>query len=76
MDHAKTMLDNVQFCTDPYDCAQQAEALVIVTEWDAYRALDFKRLKSTVATPRIIDLRNIYRRSDIIRTGFDYYGIG
>ena len=76
MDHAKTMLDNVQFCTDPYDCAKQAEALVIVTEWDAYRALDFKRLKSTVATPRIIDLRNIYRRSDILRTGFDYYGIG
>ena len=76
MDHAKTMLDNVQFCNDPYDCAQQAEALVIVTEWDAYRALDFKRLKATVATPRIIDLRNIYRRSDIIRTGFDYYGIG
>ncbi|NBS03200.1 MAG: UDP-glucose 6-dehydrogenase, partial [Rhizobiales bacterium] len=56
--------------------ATQAEALVIVTEWDAYRALDFKRLKATVATPRIIDLRNIYRRSDIIRTGFDYYGIG
>ena len=76
MDHAKTMLDNVHFCTDPYDCAKQAEALVIVTEWDAYRALDFKRLKSTVATPRIIDLRNIYRRSDILRTGFDYYGIG
>ena len=76
MDHAKTMLDHVTFCTDPYDCAQQAEALVIVTEWDAYRALDFKRLKSTVATPRIIDLRNIYRRSDILRTGFDYYGIG
>jgi len=76
MEHARTMLDNVHFCTDPYDCAKQAEALVIVTEWDAYRALDFKRLKSTVATPRIIDLRNIYRRSDILRTGFDYYGIG
>ena len=76
MEHARTMLDNVHFCTDPYDCARQAEALVIVTEWDAYRALDFKRLKTTVATPRIIDLRNIYRRSDIIRTGFDYFGIG
>ena len=76
MEHARTMLDNVHFCTDPYDCATQAEALVIVTEWDAYRALDFKRLKATVATPRIIDLRNIYRRSDILRTGFDYYGIG
>ena len=76
MDHAKTMLDHVTFCTDPYDCAQQAEALVIVTEWDAYRALDFKRLRAIVYTPRIIDLRNIYRRSDILRTGFDYYGIG
>jgi UDPglucose 6-dehydrogenase len=76
MDHAKTMLPDVTFCTDAYDCAKAAEAVVIVTEWDAYRALDFKRLKNTVATPRIIDLRNIYRRSDIIRTGFEYYGIG
>lgn len=76
MDHAKTMLEQVTFCQDAYDCAKQAEAVVIVTEWDAYRALDFKRLKSIVAAPRIIDLRNIYRRSEIIRTGFEYYGIG
>ena len=53
-----------------------AEALVIVTEWDAFRALDFKRLAELMASPSIVDLRNVYRPEDVRRRGFRYVGVG
>lgn len=76
MEHAKTMLDDVQFCDDAYQAAQAADAIVIVTEWDTYRALDLAHLKEVVKTPILVDLRNIYRSSEMIRHGFTYIGIG
>lgn len=76
MEHAKTMLENVTFCNDAYEAAHQADAAVIVTEWDAYRALDFAQLKEAMQSPVLVDLRNIYRSSEMARHGFSYIGIG
>jgi UDPglucose 6-dehydrogenase len=76
MDQARELLTDVEFCTDPYDCAQGAEALVIVTEWDSFRALDLKRIAGVMASPSIVDLRNVYRADDVRRRGFRYVGVG
>ena len=53
-----------------------ADALVIVTEWDAFRALDLDRVKSLLATPVLVDLRNIYVREQVEALGFRYSGVG
>jgi len=76
MEPAKPLLPNVTFCDDAYSCAENASALVIVTEWEQFRALDFKRLQATMARPVLVDLRNIYRAEEITRHGFFYEGIG
>ena len=76
MSGASSMLDNVTFSIDPYDAATGAEALVIVTEWDAFRALDFERLKDVMLRPVLVDLRNIYSRGDVARHGFYYVSVG
>jgi UDPglucose 6-dehydrogenase len=76
MDQARARLPDVTLCADPYECARGAEALVIVTEWDAFRALDFKRLAELMASPSIVDLRNVYRPEDVRRRGFRYVGVG
>ena len=76
MEQAKPMMSDVTFCGDAYECAQGASALVIVTEWEQFRALDFPRLKKTMVKPVLIDLRNIYLPDDVARHGFAYESIG
>src|SRR5471032_2223806 len=76
MEQAKPMMTNVSFCNDAYSCAEGASALVIVTEWEQFRALDFKRLKTVMAMPVLIDLRNIYLPEEVARHGFVYESIG
>ncbi|MCJ2033787.1 UDP binding domain-containing protein, partial [Methylobacterium sp. J-068] len=61
---------------DAYDCAQGADAVVIVTEWNAFRALDFARLRAAMTAPVMVDLRNVYKVHDLERLGFHYTGIG
>ncbi|MGE3244714.1 MAG: UDP-glucose/GDP-mannose dehydrogenase family protein [Beijerinckiaceae bacterium] len=73
---AKPLLPAIEYCDDPYECARDADAIVIVTEWDAFRALNLDRLKSALKTPLVIDLRNIYRPEDMSRRGFRYVSIG
>jgi UDPglucose 6-dehydrogenase len=73
---AKAVMNNVTFCGDPYSCAEGASALVIVTEWEQFRALDFRRLKSIMERPVLVDLRNIYRAGEIARHGFVYESVG
>ena len=73
---AKDELPGATFATDPYDCAAGADALVIVTEWDMFRALDLSRIKSLLAKPNFIDLRNIYDPDDVEAAGLTYTGIG
>ncbi len=76
MEQAKPLMSNVMFFDNAYSCAEGASALVIVTEWEQFRALDFKRLKATMASPVLIDLRNIYRAEEIARHGFVYESVG
>lgn len=76
MEAAREYLPDVQFGADPYEIADGADAVVLVTEWDAFRALDFPRLKSLMREPLLVDLRNVYRRDRIARYGFRYVSIG
>ena len=76
MEQAKGYIDKVTFCDDAYDCAQGASALVIVTEWEQFRALDFVRLKEIMAQPVLVDLRNIYSADEVARHGFVYESVG
>ena len=76
MDEAKEMLENVTFHDDPYGTMEGADVLVIVTEWNQFRALDLNRVKELMKTPIMVDLRNIYGHADMKKSGFDYIGIG
>ena len=76
MEVAKSMLAGVEFAEDAYGVATEADALVIVTEWNMFRALDFARLKAAMKTPLLVDLRNIYRKDEVQRHGFKYHSIG
>ena len=76
MDQAKLVLPDVTFCDGPYSCVDGADGLVIVTEWEQFRALDLKRMKQQMASPVLIDLRNIYSGEDMEQYGFSYVGIG
>jgi UDPglucose 6-dehydrogenase len=76
MDQARLIMPDVKLCDDPYDCVTGAQALAIVTEWDEFRALDLARIKSLMAAPNLVDLRNIYRPADARKLGFSYSSIG
>jgi UDPglucose 6-dehydrogenase len=76
MDQARPLLEGIDYASDPYACVDAADALVIVTEWDAFRALDLDRIGTLLRTPVIIDLRNIYRPDEMRRYGFTYVSIG
>jgi UDPglucose 6-dehydrogenase len=73
---ARTLVDNVAFAEDAYSCAEGAHALVLVTEWEAFRALDLGRIRDVLKTPILVDLRNVYRAEEVRREGFLYTGIG
>ena len=76
MPQARKILENVTFCDSAYDCAKGAHAIVIVTEWEQFRALDLPKMASIMASSVIVDLRNIYSPEEVIRNGFHYCGIG
>jgi UDPglucose 6-dehydrogenase len=76
MDQAKPQLPSIDYCTSAYAAAEGAHAIVIATEWEQFRALDLSRLKSTMALPVIVDLRNIYRADEMKRAGFRYVAVG
>ncbi|NVP54187.1 MULTISPECIES: UDP-glucose dehydrogenase family protein [Rhizobiaceae] len=76
MDGARAILSNVEFGADPYAIAADADALVLVTEWDEFRALDFRKLHATMKAPNLVDLRNVYPPQEVARYGFQYVGIG
>ena len=76
MDQAKLELPDITYCDSPYSCAANADALVIVTEWEQFRALDLTRLKKEMAQPVIVDLRNIYRPDEMAEHGFTYASVG
>jgi len=76
MEAAKVYVSEVEFGTDPYTISEGADALVLVTEWDVFRALDFPRLRSLMNDPLLVDLRNVYRSAEVARHGFRYVSVG
>ena len=76
MDAARVLMPDLTYVDDAYAAAEGASALVIVTEWDAFRALDFARLAACMDQPVLVDLRNIYRPDEIEKAGFRYMSIG
>jgi UDPglucose 6-dehydrogenase len=76
MDEAKRMLDDVVWCDTAYEGMGGADALVILTEWNQFRALDLARVKRLLRQPVIVDLRNIYEPADMVAAGFAYSSIG
>jgi UDPglucose 6-dehydrogenase len=76
IEQAKAVLQDVTYAADAYDCAKGADAVVIVTEWDLFRALDFARLKSVMKAHILVDLRNIFRPEEVVAAGFTYVDVG
>jgi len=76
MSQAALLLDGVEYARNAYACVEGADALVIVTEWDEFRALDLRRIHALMREPVVVDLRNIYRPEEMARAGFRYAGIG
>jgi UDPglucose 6-dehydrogenase len=76
MEQAKPLLPDVTFCDGPYTCVEGADGLVIVTEWEQFRALDLDRMRQQMACPVLIDLRNVYASEDMVQQGFLYAGVG
>jgi UDPglucose 6-dehydrogenase len=76
MEEAKKHFTNIDFASDAYSAMQGTDAVIILTEWNEFRGLDLKRIKSLLRTPLIIDLRNIYTVQEIEKHGFTYHSIG
>ncbi|MEO1472963.1 MAG: UDP-glucose/GDP-mannose dehydrogenase family protein [Pseudomonadota bacterium] len=76
MEEAAKLLENVEYCDGPYQAIENADALVFVTEWDQFRALDLDRIKETLASDIVIDLRNLYDHEYMAKKGFAYTSIG
>lgn len=76
MDEAKHFISGIEYATDEYDAINDADALVIITEWNQFRALDMEKVKSLLKSPKIVDLRNIYEPEDMRELGFEYVGVG
>jgi UDPglucose 6-dehydrogenase len=76
MHEAKELMPDVAYCGTPWDAIEGADALVIITEWHQFRALDLKRVRESMAGDVVVDLRNIYDPEDMAKRGFKYTSIG
>jgi UDPglucose 6-dehydrogenase len=77
MDEAKRIFGTrIQFCPNNYSCLEGVDALLVVTEWQAFRNPNFDRMKSLMAQPVVFDGRNIYDAENLRELGFTYYGVG
>ena len=76
MEESRKILPDVEYAEDEYAAVKSADALVFVTEWNQFRALDMKRVRDLMKVPRIADLRNLYDPEDMRELGFDYVGVG
>jgi UDPglucose 6-dehydrogenase len=76
MEEAHRLMPRLTTTADPYACIEGADAMVILTEWDQFRALDLNRVRRALRDPVVIDLRNIYEPSDMAAMGFAYVSVG
>ncbi len=76
VEQAKLVLEDVNYCPTPYDAVKDADAVVLVTEWDEFRALDLQRIKELLRGKILVDLRNVYNRDEVQQLGMKYSGVG
>ena len=76
MENARGVIEGVEYAPDAYACIDGADAMVLVTEWDMFRALDTAKIKQLLKRPTVIDLRNVYRPEDMQQAGIAYVSIG
>jgi UDPglucose 6-dehydrogenase len=76
MAEARKLIPDISYCSDPYEAMTGADAVVFLTEWNSYRALDLRRMKTVLKQPVVVDLRNIYRPAEMRAAGFRYSSIG
>jgi UDPglucose 6-dehydrogenase len=76
VEHARKFLEGVEYAEDEFAAVEGADALVFMTEWNQFRALDMQRVKELMRAPKVADLRNIYEPERMRRLGFDYVGVG
>ena len=76
MDAARALMRGLATAPDPYSCVEGADALIILTEWDQFRALDLDRVKAALRGNIVVDLRNIYQPADMAARGFQYVSVG
>jgi UDPglucose 6-dehydrogenase len=76
MERCRQIFENVTYCEDAYATAQGADALVIATEWNEFRALNFERIRKAMNAPNVIDLRNVYDPQRMRALGFNYTSVG
>jgi UDPglucose 6-dehydrogenase len=76
MHEAAKLLSGITYCDGPYDVAEKADGIVVLTEWDQFRALDFDRIGKAMTAKTVVDLRNIYNPEEMRADGFDYVNIG
>jgi UDPglucose 6-dehydrogenase len=76
IEQARLVLEDVTYFNDPYEAIAGADAIAIVTEWNAYRALDLARVRTLLTAPVFVDLRNIYTPDEVTGAGLAYYGVG
>jgi UDPglucose 6-dehydrogenase len=76
MEEAKKELSQVEYCAGPYEVCEKADAVILMTEWNEYRALDLQKIKSLLSSPVFVDLRNVYEPEKMKEAGFVYYSVG
>jgi UDPglucose 6-dehydrogenase len=72
----EALMPNVTWVSDPYEAARNADAVVLITEWNMFRGLDLERLRQQMAGDRLVDLRNVYNANEATEAGFSYTGVG
>jgi UDPglucose 6-dehydrogenase len=76
MAESRKLMPDLTYCENSYETMEQADALVLITEWNEFRALDLERVRALLKSPTVVDLRNIYKPADMAAAGFDYLSIG
>jgi UDPglucose 6-dehydrogenase len=76
MSEARKLMPGLETADDPFSCIAGADVMVILTEWDQFRALDLDRVKALLRTPLVVDLRNVYKPTPMAEKGFAYVSIG
>jgi UDPglucose 6-dehydrogenase len=76
MDRARAVFPNINYNSDPYEVARGADALLVLTEWEQFRRLDWKRVRKEMARPLVIDARNMLRPAEMRDLGFEYLSFG